>query len=221
MKNLEKVVGHLSALRSLTDSNEVTDQSPSNVSLEPANVASERPSLLQPAAPEYQVMLETMLEADGQLSVDELGNCNYNGNCAGLTILESIWRRCDMFLTGHSLVRSIGDFGPACTSRPSAWQFLEAPPRLPRPGKVNLPCREVAIRLVTIAFDEAFPLLQFLCKLTVMRVLDSYFHPQQTNSDVEDPRSLALLYEILALGELHSGSLVGVHAHDESHIQRA
>jgi hypothetical protein len=159
-----------------------------------------------------------MVEATGRLNIDEDGNYDYSGNCAGLLLVERIRERCDYLLErkngpGHrsaQLQRSQSGtpIRALSQSRPKARSLSALPPW------------DVAARYINIAFAEAFSLFNFIHRPSFESRLQVFYAARNAGLDstLEDIRFEALLNSLFALGELFSGAEYSTH--DGDHISR-
>lgn len=151
-----------------------------------------------------QALLETMVDATGQLSIDERGNCDYCANISGLALVRRIREKCDALLEGSQEDQS--------SQSPESFQPLTSPVRSPSTSegckpRHCLPPRDVAIQYVAAAFNCALTLVRFVHEPSFYAHLDRFYVER---SEISSPSSLgdirfeALLNELFALGVLFS-----------------
>ena len=150
--------------------------------------------------PTPQALLETMVEATGQLSIDERGNCDYYANIAGLALIRRIRERCDALLEGSEKGQ---------TSRPpESFKPLTSPVRSPIVSEETrqrdyLPPRYLAEQYVLAAFNFALPLVRFIHEPSFYARFDRFYAERTEMSSaasLDDIRFEALLNELFALG---------------------
>ncbi|KAL2353265.1 fungal-specific transcription factor domain-containing protein [Cryomyces antarcticus] len=153
-------------------------------------------------------LLETMVEATGRLDIDDSGNCDYNGNFAGLVLLRRIQERCSRLLR-----RDIaGEVSAMPSSLPQPFKSPSSPPSVSEDKRNLLPSSAVALELVSFAFDCGLPLLPFIHRPTFESLLEQSYASGPRTLDVYGQRFLALLFEVLALGEMFSKRRTEVNA---------
>lgn len=149
-------------------------------------------------------LLETMVEATGQLSIDERGNCDYCGNIAGLTLIRRIRERCDALLEGSK--------DDQASQSPESFRPVSSPVRSPSMSEDSRPCytlppRDVALHHIATAFTCALPLSRFIHEPSFYARFERFYIERQEMSYVSalsDIRFEALLNELFGLGILFS-----------------
>lgn len=163
-----------------------------------------------PQSPMSRNLLESMVEATGRLSIDESGNYDYSGNCAGLTLVQRIRERCDVLLDPKAGSRSR-------LTKQSNSQPVTPPARFPslphrQPEKMSaLPTWDAAVQYINVALEEACPLFSFIHRPSFDSRLHVFYAARNAGLDpnLEDVRFEALLNSLFALGELFgSGSYI-------------
>jgi hypothetical protein len=152
---------------------------------------------------EQHALLETMVEATGQLNIDERGNCDYCGNVAGLALIRRIRERCDALLEGTKAEKS---------PSPESFRPLTTPVRSPSlldesKHPAPLPPKDVALQYVGAAFTYALPLLRFIHEPSFFQQFEQFYTEKQYMSSLANEtntRFEALLNELFALGVLFS-----------------
>ncbi|TKA73539.1 hypothetical protein B0A49_07711 [Cryomyces minteri] len=147
-----------------------------------------------PAAGEE--LLETMIPvADHGLEGD---TSEYRGRFAGLGLLQRMRNLCSR-LAGKAMNR------PADPSHDDLFRAFDTTSTLPSSIHSSdcfamLPTKELVIRRVRIAFDQAFCLMQFLDAVTVEVHINRIYETEPEDYTKDDRKLLALLYALLALG---------------------
>ncbi|KAF1809717.1 hypothetical protein P152DRAFT_476138 [Eremomyces bilateralis CBS 781.70] len=153
--------------------------------------------------------LETMVDGTGHLNIDDSGNCDYNGNFAGLILLQRIRERCnDLISEGTGVSDVLIDDDGSPIPQPFQPFASPSPANPPEPKTHVLPPMKRAEKLVDIAFECAFPLLQFIHRPTFQNQFEEYYPVENSNVEGNEPRFLALLLGVLAVGELFSADVV-------------
>jgi hypothetical protein len=91
-------------------------------------------------------------------------------------------------------------------------------------ARFDLPSKEVALKYISIAFDQALPLFEFIHIPSFYARLDRFYDTgyfQAEESTLDDVRFEALLFEIFALGELFSAGIPSNNTVDVNAVVKA
>lgn len=157
-------------------------------------------------SPIARTLLESMVEANGRLNMNENGDYDYNGNCSGLLLVERIRERCDSLVDREpTITPRPGHLQRSHSGTPSARSFLHGHTRLY--PLTTLPSWGVALRYTNTAFSEAFSLFNFIHRPTFEAHLHDFYSARNAGLElrVEDIRFEGLLNSLFALGETFGG----------------
>ena len=148
--------------------------------------------------------LETMITASGLLNIDEEGHCQYHGDFAGLAFLQQIDERCSQLLgvnrpkqKPYSNTPIQQAFGSGISMYKSVTDHMIM---------FDLPTKETALHLTSYALRNALSLMNFIYEPAFKGLLERIFDTKPENYSAEELSFLPLLYVVLAIGELFSGS---------------
>lgn len=177
---------------------------------------SSRPGTSEPGGDEGDdAQLSSMIETTGQLELDERGHWDFHGGSSGAVFLQQMREQFDGLLGNDTKA----PFLPRLPARPATFAQLESPRSTVEspfesglPNTLDLPEREVALRLCSNALDCACALLRILHAPSFYEMFDRIYDTPPENFGDEENRFLPLLYSILALGSMfmdHPGANKG------------
>lgn len=160
---------------------------------------------------EADALLESMVDATGQLDLDDRGNWDFRGHSSGMLFFQQIRNQhADLFgresgqygdLFGPERVHgSFVGSPPLHQVEDSPKSSMDTPMDVNLPNTSELPSRSVARALASNALDDACSLLPFVHKPTFYTLLDRIYDLAPQAYGDEENRFLALLYMVLALG---------------------
>jgi hypothetical protein len=155
---------------------------------------------------EQDVPLETVLEATGQLDLDEHGNWSYHGHGSSSAFVRRIGER-------FGNVSDSGLGKSTVLRLPSIPQIYESPRNSEDQSfkdstqdSIPLPQRDVALDLASSALNEACALLKFVHQPSFYSMFDRLYHVDNEQYGYEENKFLPLLYAVFAVGYLFSSS---------------
>jgi hypothetical protein len=155
---------------------------------------------------EQDVLLETVLEATGQLDLDEHGNWSYHGHGSSSAFIRRIGEQ-------FGNVSDSGLGKNAVLRIPSIPQIYESPRTSEDQSfddsaqdSVTLPQRDVALDLTSSALNEACALLKFVHQPSFYSMFDRLYSVDNEQYGYEENKFLPLLYAVFAVGYLFSNS---------------
>jgi hypothetical protein len=155
---------------------------------------------------EQDVPLETVLEATGQLDLDEHGNWSYHGHGSSSAFIRRIEER-------FGNVSDSGRGKNTVLRLPSIPQIYESPRDLEDQSfedltqdSITLPERDVAQDLTSSALNEACALLKFVHEPSFYSMFDRLYRVDNEQYGYEENKFLPLLYAVFAVGCLFSSS---------------
>lgn len=147
--------------------------------------------------------LSSMIETTGQLELDERGHWDFHGGSSGAVFLKRMREQFDGLL-GHD---AKAPFLPRPSPRQQVFSVLdsphssgESPLETGLPNTLDLPTKEVALRLCSNALDCACALLRFVHGPSFYKMFDRIYDIPPEHFGDEENRFLPLLYVTLALG---------------------
>ncbi len=147
-------------------------------------------------------LLDTMIEATSQLSIDGSGRAEYYGGFSALKFLQRIREHCSQLLHAEIVEREIFSqlsvHQAVCSPRSSHY-FLNAEPV----SNYLLPSRTIAQQLAQRALTEACCLINFIHRPSFDRLLDRVYDLKSEEYTLEEERFLPLLYMSLAIGDVY------------------
>lgn len=150
-------------------------------------------------SPSEDDVLETMIPSRGPYSRQHSHDDKYWGHFAGLSLLQRMRKLCGQ-VAGLHQTASKGD----SVEDDFVQSFDTAPPPESTAGSWDafalLPSKDRLIKCVDIATDQACCLLNFLDRNEVSKMVDRIQNTDNLDYSIEDRKSLALLFAILALG---------------------
>ena len=189
------------------DLDPVALQRPDNLAAKPGDgICAATGPVAKPVVPnpaedqEREAMLESMIDATGQLHINDQGYWDFHGHSSGYTFL-------------HRLRQQFGDLlGPAGKSTP----FIKTRPMSqvfdsPRSTSdsatdstanptADLPPKEVAKELVRNTLDDCCALMRFVHQPSFYDLFDRVYGAPYDHFTEEEHRFLPLLYVVLAVG---------------------
>ncbi|KAF1985238.1 hypothetical protein K402DRAFT_422203 [Aulographum hederae CBS 113979] len=150
--------------------------------------------------PTFDVRLDSMVKATGQLDLDEQGYWDYHGHSSGLSFIRKMR---DKF---GGLMGPEGQATPFVKSRPLSQVFDHSPTGTadsPMEGSFlghDLPSKTVAVELCELAINDATSLLRIVHMPTFMKSLDRIYATTAENYTNAENSFLPLLYAVMALG---------------------
>lgn len=156
--------------------------------------------------------LESMVEATGELDMDESGNWDYYGHSSNLIFLRRMRdkvghlngpEQTDDGSNAHREPRktSITKFRePGSPKELMQGTSMESPYDHTDIGANELPSREVALTICSAALDDACAVLSFLHHPTFYHRFERIYGMSEDQYEDQDQQFLPLLYTVLALG---------------------
>ena len=151
------------------------------------------------------IPLETVLEATGQLDLDEQGNWSYHGHLSSSAFHRRLGEQFSAAGDkghGKSTVITVGSIPP-----------IEESPRSPEDrlfeqalDSMLLPPKDVALDLISSALDEGCALLKFVHEPSFYSMFHRMYLVSPENYGYEENKFLPLLFAALAVGYLFSNS---------------
>ncbi|KAI9785062.1 MAG: hypothetical protein M1816_000532 [Peltula sp. TS41687] len=157
-------------------------------------------------------LLESMVDATGQLNLDDRGHWDFHGHSSGFNFFRKINQRAEFFALDNAQFGKL--FGPddietqlsglSCQAEviESPKSSMDTPMDMNLPNTTELPARSVAKALASNALDDACALLRFVHQPTFYTLLDRIYDLAPEAYGDEENRYLALLYMVLAYGSL-------------------
>jgi hypothetical protein len=160
--------------------------------------------LLQRSGTGEDATLETILEVNGQLDLDEHGNWDYHGHSSGSAFLRLLG---EYFGNLHS--NGLGkNTLLKLHSAPQIFETLGVLDDDPLggclPTLVPLPPKETALDLVSSTLDDACALISFVHQPSFYRMFHRMYSIDFEDYGHKEKEFLPLLYAVLALGYLFS-----------------
>ena len=162
-----------------------------------------------PAEQGQEAMLESMIEATGQLDLDDQGYWDFHGHSSGYTFVRRMRQQFgDIFGLG-------GKSTPFAKPRPLSHIFDShiMPPSAsdsPRDSQgsatIELPRRDVARQLARNTLNDACGLMLFVHRPTFYEELDRIYDTPANRHSETDHKFISLLYAVLAVGSLFADS---------------
>jgi hypothetical protein len=174
---------------------------PSLRSIEPHMAASQEFPMADDAA---DPRLEAMVEATGQLDLDEEGHWDYHGHSSGVSFLRGLRNFGDMFQIPADSPPSLKHRSLSQTpSSPNSTQlFARSAGTLPTAA--DLPNKIVARMLCDNAILDASAILRVIHLPTFYKQLDSMYDKVPAEYGDMEHSFLPLLFAVLSLGKLFS-----------------
>ena len=149
--------------------------------------------------------LETVLELNGQLDLDEQGNWSYHGHGSSSAFIRRIGERFGNISDnglGQNTVLRLRSIPPINeSSKASEGQSSESAQH-----SIMLPPRDAALDLISSALDEACALLKFIHEPSFYSMLHRLYRVDPEQYGYEENKFLPLLYAALSVGYLFSSS---------------
>ena len=158
------------------------------------------------SAIEQDVPLETVLQAAGELDLDEQGNWSYHGHGSSPAFIRRIGEQfSNVSDTGRgksTLLRLRPEPQIHDSPRNSDGQSVEGSTQ----DSISLPPRDVALELTLSALNDACAILKFVHHPSFYSMFDRLYlvHPEQYG--YEENKFLPLLYAVFAVGYLFSNN---------------
>ena len=148
-------------------------------------------------------LLRAMVDATGQLDIDDDGNPDFHGQSSGIVFLRKVREQFgDMMGNAEGYGKPFlkkRNLGPTVRSPPSASQSsLDAA----SPGGNELPPKECAILLCDVALNDACALMRFVHQPDFWAKFHHVYDFGIDNLGDAETRFLPLLFSALALGTL-------------------
>ena len=147
--------------------------------------------------------METMVDATGQLDIDDEGNPDFHGQSSGIVFLRKVREQ-----FGDMMGNAEG-FGQLFLKRTYIGPNVRSPTSVNRsslddasPGKRELPPKECATLLCDIALNDACALMRFVHQPSFWVEFHRVYEIGIENLDDAGNRFLPLLLSMLALGTL-------------------
>lgn len=152
--------------------------------------------------PEADAKLESMVEATGQLDLDDQGKWDFHGHSSGYSFLSRMRAQ-------------FGDLlGPTGTSTPfmktrtltAVFGSPSSASNSPMDGNASLtsdlPSKAIAQELIRNTLDDACALMPFVHQPTFYQLVDRIYEKPAEQFGTEENRFLPLLYVVLAVGTM-------------------
>ncbi|KAI9679830.1 MAG: hypothetical protein M1817_004844 [Caeruleum heppii] len=166
----------------------------------PSGISTSKPDLMNNSG--QDAMLESMVEATGQLELDDQGHWDFHGHSSGLIFLR---RMRDQFGEIFGLE---GGLPPRPKRRPMSHIFdsprssTASPMEIHASITADLPSKDVAQQLVSNTLEDACALMRFVHRPSFDVMFDRIYDLPPDGYGDEENRFLPLLYAVLAVGTL-------------------
>lgn len=147
-------------------------------------------------------LLESMVDNAGSLDVDDQGKWDYHGHSSGIIFM----RRLRNQLSDIDAQGVLPQFRPIGQTLESPRSYLESPHETVGVPTLDLPSRQVAMRLCRNALEIGCALMRFVHEPSFYAMVGHVYDTAPENYTNQENSFIPLLYIVLSVGSLFSGT---------------